>query len=206
METSLASAVEARDKYQMTNRMLEHSLEEKKSKLEEESTCFRVAEKKSETLQSQLNDSRRERFLTEDKLNQCQTNLVKVEKELRAERDRCLELEERIQELEAVSATQQSAVRAKQEQVDVLQSEIGKLRQIIDGQKQQLGGKLKKSAQEFKQQLDLVEMEKEQLLKQNQQLTFDLEKARETIQSKNKEILKIQENILITWVFLLNNC
>lgn len=196
VETSLASAVEARDKYQMTNRMLEHSLEEKKSKLEEESTCFRVAEKKSETLQSQLNDSRRERFLTEDKLNQCQTNLVKVEKELRAERDRCLELEERIQELEAVSATQQSAVRAKQEQVDVLQSEIGKLRQIIDGQKQQLGGKLKKSAQEFKQQLDLVEMEKEQLLKQNQQLTFDLEKARETIQSKNKEILKIQENIL----------
>lgn len=196
LETSLASAVEARDKYQMTNRMLEHSLEEKRSKLEEESTCFRVAEKKSETLQSQLNDSRRERFLTEDKLNQCQTNLVKVEKELRAERDRCLELEERIQELEAVSATQQSAVRAKQEQVDVLQSEIGKLRQIIDGQKQQLGGKLKKSAQEFKQQLDLVEMEKEQLLKQNQQLTFDLEKARETIQAKNKEILKIQENIL----------
>lgn len=61
VETSLASAVEARDKYQMTNRMLEHSLEEKKSKLEEESTCFRVAEKKSETLQSQLNDSRRER-------------------------------------------------------------------------------------------------------------------------------------------------
>lgn len=196
LETSLASAVEARDKYQMTNRMLEHSLEEKRSKLEEESTCFRVAEKKSETLQSQLNDSRRERFLTEDKLNQCQTNLVKVEKELRAERDRCLELEERIQELEAVSATQQSAVRAKQEQVDVLQSEIGKLRQIIDGQKQQLGGKLKKSAQEFKQQLDLVEMEKDQLLKQNQQLTFDLEKARETIQAKNKEILKIQENIL----------
>lgn len=46
---------------------------------------------------------------------------MKVEKELRAERDRCLELEERIQELEAVSATQQSAVRAKQEQVDVLQ-------------------------------------------------------------------------------------
>lgn len=196
LETSLASAVEARDKYQMTNRMLEHSLEEKRSKLEEESTCFRVAEKKSETLQSQLNDSRRERFLTEDKLNQCQTNLVKVEKELRAEKDHCLELEERIQELEAVSATQQSAVRAKQEQVDVLQSEIGKLRQIIDGQKQQLGGKLKKSAQEFKQQLDLVEMEKEQLLKQNQQLTFDLEKARETIQAKNKEILKIQENIL----------
>lgn len=196
VETSLASAVEARDKYQMTNRMLEHSLEEKRSKLEEESTCFRVAEKKSETLQSQLNDSRRERFLTEDKLNQCQTNLVKVEKELRAEKDHCLELEERIQELEAVSATQQSAVRAKQEQVDVLQSEIGKLRQIIDGQKQQLGGKLKKSAQEFKQQLDLVEMEKEQLLKQNQQLTFDLEKARETIQAKNKEILKIQENIL----------
>lgn len=40
---------------------------------------------------------------------------------------------------------------------------------------------------------DLVEMEKEQLLKQNQQLTFDLEKARETIQSKNKEILKVRE-------------
>lgn len=35
-------------------------------------------------------------------------------------------------------------------------------------------------------------MEKEQLLKQNQQLTFDLEKARETIQAKNKEILKVR--------------
>lgn len=127
-------------------------------------------------------------FLTEDKLSQCQTSLVKLEKELGAERERCQDLEERIQELEAVSATQQSTLRAKQEQVDVLQvshrvwfqveqlvssgsmeiyckhimwnsflfflqSEIGKLRQIIDGQKQQLGGKLKKSAQEFKQQL-----------------------------------------------------
>lgn len=76
-------------------------------------------------------------FLTEDKLNQCQTNLVKVEKELRAERDRCLELEERIQELEAVSATQQSAVRAKQEQVDVLQVS-GHQRRI--GKKNGVGG------------------------------------------------------------------
>lgn len=56
---------------------------------------------------------------------------MKVEKELRAERDRCLELEERIQELEAVSATQQSAVRAKQEQVDVLQ---------VSGHHRQMGG------------------------------------------------------------------
>ncbi|XP_078313538.1 uncharacterized protein LOC111129499 isoform X2 [Crassostrea virginica] len=196
VETSLASAVEARDKYQMTNRMLEHSLEENRSKLQEESTCYRAAEKKTESLQSQLNDSRRERFLTEDKLSQCQTSLVKLEKELGAERERCQDLEERIQELEAVSATQQSTLRAKQEQVDVLQSEIGKLRQIIDGQKQQLGGKLKKSAQEFKQQLDLVEMEKDQLSKQNKQLTFDLEKARETIQTKNKDNLKLQEDIL----------
>ena len=61
VETSLASAVEARDKYQMTNRMLEHSLEENRSKLQEESTCYRAAEKKTESLQSQLNDSRRER-------------------------------------------------------------------------------------------------------------------------------------------------
>ena len=60
-------------------------------------------------------------FLTEDKLSQCQTSLVKLEKELGAERERCQDLEERIQELEAVSATQQSTLRAKQEQVDVLQ-------------------------------------------------------------------------------------
>ncbi|XP_062572417.1 uncharacterized protein LOC134234369 [Saccostrea cucullata] len=196
MESSLASAVEMRDKLQMTNRMLEHSLEETKAKLQEETSCYRVADKKSESLQTQLNDSRRERFMTEDKLNQCQTSLVKLEKELRTEKDRGLELEERIQELEAVSATQQSSLKAKQEQVEVLQTEIGKLRQIIDGQKQQLGGKLKKSTQEFKQQLDLMDMEKEQLSKQNQQLTFDLEKARETIQNKNKENLKLQEDIL----------
>ena len=38
---------------------------------------------------------------------------------------------------------------------------------------------------------DLVEMEKDQLSKQNKQLTFDLEKARETIQTKNKDNLKV---------------
>lgn len=59
--------------------------------------------------------------MTEDKLSQCQTSLVKLEKELGAERECCQDLEERIQELEAVSATQQSTLRAKQEQVDVLQ-------------------------------------------------------------------------------------
>lgn len=66
---------------------------------------------------------------------------MKVEKELRAERDRCLELEERIQELEAVSATQQSAVRAKQEQVDVLQVS-GHHRQMGGGGEKSWGGRL----------------------------------------------------------------
>lgn len=70
---------------------------------------------------------------------------MKVEKELRAERDHCLELEERIQELEAVSATQQSAVRAKQEQVDVLQvsghqRRIGKRNGVGGGQRNHEGG------------------------------------------------------------------
>jgi chromosome segregation ATPase len=66
-------------------------------------------------------------FLTEDKLNQSQTNVVKLEKELRAEKDRGQELGERILELEALSATQQSKLKSTHEQLDMLQVGIQKI-------------------------------------------------------------------------------
>ncbi|XP_060574012.1 myosin-10-like [Ruditapes philippinarum] len=79
----------------------------------------------------------------------------------------------------------------------MLQKEICNLKQIIETQKQNLNGKIKKSALEYKQQIENIEEEKDKLQLLNQQLSTDLDSCREHIASKNKEILKLQEEILV---------
>ena len=49
-------------------------------------------------------------------------------------------------------------------------------------------------------------MEKDQLSKQNKQLTFDLEKARETIQTKNKDNLKVRTSQEIPTSYCCGTC
>ncbi|KAK3098699.1 hypothetical protein FSP39_022200 [Pinctada imbricata] len=197
IESSLASAIESRDKLQVSNRSLERSLEDTKGELQDKITLLKVAEQRAETLQTQLNESRKDRFLTEEKLNTIQYEHSKAEKELRTEKEKTKQYQEKVQEQEAVSYSNEMTAKSKQEQVDILQGEITKLKQIIDNQKQQLGGRLKKSTVEFKQQIELMETERGQIVQQNQQLQLDLERARDQIQLKNKENLKLQEEMLV---------
>lgn len=196
LESSLSSATQSRDKLQVECRMLQRSVEESKENLQAETTSRKVAEQRAETLDSQLHESRKDRFLTEEKWNQSQVNVARLERELKSEKDKLKTSIETNQELEAKAYSHESTAKSKQEQIDILQNEVRKLKQILEGQKVQLNSKLKKSAQDMSQQMELIELDRNKLSQQNTQLFNDLEKSRETVQSKNKENLKLQEEIL----------
>lgn len=196
VESSLASALESRDKLQINSRMQERSLEETKERLQEEMTSRKVAEQRAESLQSQLHELRKDKFLTEEKMNQMTTDLTKTEQMVKTEKERAKRLSDQQQELEATVYTQESSAKAKQEQLELQQNEIGKLRQILESQKQQLNAKLKKTTTELKQQLEIIEEDRVRVIQQNQLLSADVERARDQLAMKNKENLQLQETIL----------
>ncbi|XP_060068829.1 myosin-7-like [Ylistrum balloti] len=211
VESSLASAIDSRDKLQVSNRMQERSLEETKERLQEEITCRKVAEQRAESLQSQLHELRKDKFLSEEKLNQMNTDLTKTEQMMKTEKDRAKRLLDQQQELEATVYTQESTAQAKQEQIDLQQeyeideevlqqlvsvNEMSKLRQILESQKQQLNAKLKKTTTELKQQIEIIEEDRVRVIQQNQSLSADVERARDQLAMKNKENLRLQETIL----------
>ncbi|XP_021365614.1 uncharacterized protein LOC110458296 isoform X2 [Mizuhopecten yessoensis] len=196
VESSLASAIDSRDKLQMSSRMMERTLEETKERLQEETTCRKVAEQRAESLQSQLHESRKDKYLSEEKLNQMTTTLTKSEQMVKTEKDRAKRLAEQQQELEATVYTQDSSAKSKQEQIDLLQTEISKLRHILESQKQQLNAKLKKTTTELKQQIEIIEEDRIRIMQQSQLLSAEVEKARDQLAMKNKENLRLQEKIL----------
>ena len=63
LESSLASAIESRDKLQVEYRISQRSLEEAKEHLQEETTARKISEQSAQSLESQLHESRKERVI-----------------------------------------------------------------------------------------------------------------------------------------------
>ncbi|XP_063435460.1 uncharacterized protein LOC134716406 [Mytilus trossulus] len=196
LQSSLSSAVTSRDKLQIECRLLQRTVEETREQLHDTSTSRKVAEQRADTLEGQLHDSRKDRFLTEEKLNQSLSTVSRLEREQKLDKEKLKAAIEASQEYEATAYGQESNARAKQEKVDVLQNEVGKLKQILETQKVQMNSKLKKSAKDLSQQMELIESDRNKVSQQNTQLFTDLEKSRETVQTKNKENLKLREDML----------
>ncbi|VDI58644.1 golgin subfamily B member 1 [Mytilus galloprovincialis] len=196
LQSSLSSAVTSRDKLQIECRLLQRTVEETREQLHDTSTSRKVAEQRADTLEGQLHDSRKDRFLTEEKLNQSLSTVSRLEREQKLDKEKLKAAIEASQEYEATAYGQESNARAKQEKVDVLQNEVGKLKQILETQKVQMNSKLKKSAKDLSQQMELIESDRNKVSQQNTQLFTDLEKSREIVQIKNKENLKLQEDML----------
>ncbi|XP_053406240.1 uncharacterized protein LOC123523252 isoform X2 [Mercenaria mercenaria] len=197
VEASLASAASDRDSLQAKARLHENTIEELQSKMSDESTGRRLAEQSVGTLRLQLEDMKNDKNVAEARFVEMQNQLMKAEDKLKREEEKCMTLSAQLQEVNAVSHTTRSNIKAKSEQVDMLQKEICNLKQMIETQKQNLNGKMKKSTLEYKQQIENIEEEKDKLQLQNQQLSSDLDSCREHIASKNKENLKLQEEILV---------
>ncbi|XP_046583805.1 LOW QUALITY PROTEIN: putative leucine-rich repeat-containing protein DDB_G0290503 [Haliotis rubra] len=179
-----------------TRRAWERSFEEVKTQVAEEVMNRKLLEQKSESQKSHLEDTKKKKQSLVEKTAEQLARLARVESELQLERERVMTLTSQVQELQASLHGNQSAAKAKQEQVDILQREVGKLQHLLDSQKQQLGSKFRKANLDIKQQLETSESEKTKLSQEAQQLSVQLEQAREHIAIKNKENLRLQEEIL----------
>ncbi|XP_048247989.1 uncharacterized protein LOC124115575 isoform X2 [Haliotis rufescens] len=196
VEMSLRDVAEKRDELDADKKSLERSFEEVKGQVAEEVMNRKLLEQRSESQKSHLENTKKKKHSLEEKTAEQLARLARVESELQMERERVMTLTGQVQELEAGLHGNQSAAKAKQEQVDILQSEVGKLQRLLDTQKQQLGGKYRKANLEIKQHLETSETEKAKLSQEAQQLSVHLEQAREQIAIKNKENLRLQEEIL----------
>lgn len=197
VEASLAAASNDRDSLQAKARLHENTIEELQRQLADESTGRRLAEQSVGSLRLQLEDAKNDKNVAEARFVEMKSQLGKAEERLKKEEEKCSDLSAQIQELSAISHTTRSSSKAKTEQIDTLQKEVVQLKQMIETQKQTLTAKRKKSALEAKQQLESVEEERDKLHLQIQQLSTDLDSCRQHIAAKNKENLKLQEEILV---------
>ncbi|XP_067665526.1 uncharacterized protein [Haliotis asinina] len=196
VELTLKNVTENRDELSADKKSLERSFEEAKTQVAEEVMNRKLLEQKSESQKSHLEDTKKKKQSLEEKTAEQLARLTRVESELQLERERVMTLTSQVQELQASLHGNQSAAKARQEQVEILQSEVGKLQHLLDTQKQQLGSKFRKANLDIKQQLETSETEKTKLTQEAQQLSVQLEQARENIAIKNKENLRLQEEIL----------
>ncbi|CAG2235761.1 unnamed protein product [Mytilus edulis] len=183
LQSSLSSAVTSRDKLQIECRLLQRTVEETREQLHDTSTSRKVAEQRADTLEGQLHDSRKDRFLTEEKLNQALSTVSRLEREQKLDKEKLKAAIEASQEYEATAYGQESNARAKQEKVDVLQNEVGKLKQILETQK---------NKENLKLQEDML-----QLQEQVKELSFKLKHSDEARKTEELQS-KLQKNLIIT--------
>ncbi|XP_052225855.1 uncharacterized protein LOC127841237 isoform X2 [Dreissena polymorpha] len=197
VEASLVSAASERDSLQAKCRLQEKSLEEIQARLAEEHTGRRLVEQSVGSLRLQLEEARNNKNVAEARCVEVKNQLTQAEDRIRHKDEKCTDLSAQLQELQALSHGNRSSVKAKNEQIDILQKEVSRLKQLIESQKQTLNASMKKTSLEAKQQLEIVSQEKDRFAVQLQQTATDLDSCREHIASKNKENLKLQEEILV---------
>ncbi|KAL4227673.1 hypothetical protein ACF0H5_013109 [Mactra antiquata] len=196
IEASLATAINDRDSLQAKCCLQERTIEDLETKFSDESTGRRLAEQSVGSLRIQLEDMRNDKNVAEARFVEMKDQLTKAEEKLEKTVENTQSLTTQLQEVNAVFQTSRSSVKAKSEQVEALEKEVNNLKQMLETQKQSLNGKMKKSALESKQRLECMEEEKDKLAMQVQQLSANVDSCREHIASKNKENLKLQEDIL----------
>ncbi|KAL5005365.1 hypothetical protein ScPMuIL_018821 [Solemya velum] len=196
LECSLGSSVEARDKLQVRVRLLERTEEALNKQVEGATMAQQLASEKAETTRAHLEETRRDKWAADQKVTKAEATVIKQEEDLKKLQDKIKEFTEKCNELEAVSYSHEANAKSGQQQLDIMMVENKKLRHLIENQKQQLGGRLKKVSVDLKQQLQTSEEDHTKLSLQVKQLTSDLEKARQHITEKSNENLQLQEQIL----------
>ncbi|XP_055956185.1 golgin subfamily A member 6-like protein 24 [Patella vulgata] len=195
-ENTLRSITENNVTLQNERKALEYSLNEVKSQLATEITERKLAQQREDNLKANIEEGKQNKFTVEERILEIQSLVTKREGEITQQKDRIKRLIHQNQELEATAHVHDSTVRAKQDQIDTLQVEVSKLQQLLESQKQQLNSKLRKMILEQKTERGSQQQEMQNLSQQAMQLSVDLEQAREQIALKNKENLKLQEEIL----------
>ncbi|XP_052769316.1 plectin-like isoform X2 [Mya arenaria] len=196
VETSLASAAGERDTALGKLRLHEKTVEDLRAKLADENTARRLTEQSVGTLRLQLEEARNEKNVSQARYVEMKAQVSRAEESHHREEEKSAGLAGQLAELTAITSSHRAALKAKTDQVDLLQKEVSSLKQMIESQKQTWSSKLKKAALEARQQMEGVNEEKSRLAAQLQASTVDLDSAREHIANKNKENLKLQEEIL----------
>ncbi|KAK7115731.1 trichohyalin-like [Littorina saxatilis] len=195
-EADLRSSLEKQEDLTEERRSLQHQVDTLKSQLSAESGERKLSQEKLDMLKSQMNETKRSKFASEERLLELQASITKLEADLASERDRNKALAVELQEVEGAVEAKAAAVRGKHEQVEVLKNEVSKLQQVLESQKQQLAARMRKSTMDLKQQVDTTESERLKLAHQAQQMSVELEQVREQLALKNKENLKLQEQVV----------
>ncbi|XP_064618768.1 uncharacterized protein LOC135482562 isoform X2 [Lineus longissimus] len=197
-EVALSNAAEAKEQLANSNKTLEKTAEMLKTQLHEEITNRKLAEQKIETVRLQLDDTKNKSTIFDDKVGFLQGQLAKAETELAMTREKMKKVMDDMNDLEATLFAQEARAQTLQEQVLALETENNSLHHQLEAKKIQQQGKNRRASLELKQQLENFEKDRAKYNQQSQQLCHDLEKARQQISDKNKENLRLNEELLQT--------
>ncbi|CAH1797253.1 unnamed protein product [Owenia fusiformis] len=195
-EVALSSLRDTKEHFHTTNKSLEKTLDALKVELNEANTNWKLSEQRVDTLKTQLDELRIKKLEDEEKIASLKTSIAKQESDLNVEREASRKLQEVHRELEGTCSAQESHSQVLQDQISAMQGELSNLKQKLTTQKQTLTSKNRSISLELKQHSDAFEKDRNKLLLQAQQLSVDLEQAREQVAKKNRENLKLHEEVL----------
>ncbi|XP_064609099.1 uncharacterized protein LOC135473186 [Liolophura sinensis] len=164
---------------------LESTLQQAQAELHRAETEKQIASQKLATIEEEYKKMKRKSEEFEVRARQARA----------AEAEKYNKLKKEFTDLQAAAYVHESNVKAKQDQVDMLQEELNKLRQVLETQRQQLASRLKRASFDFKQQTDNLDLERKRLSGQLDQVMADLEQAREQVSVKGRENRKLQEDL-----------
>ncbi|XP_005105360.1 golgin subfamily A member 4 isoform X2 [Aplysia californica] len=188
--------MDAKDHLSEQTRTQERALSEVNYKLSQEVAARKVSEEKLEQIRETVDDAKRKKVNAEEKANSLQMSMNKAEADHTVMRERIKNLTTQLKDVETALAVSEGAVKAGEDKVEGLKTELLRHQQSLESLKQQSGSKLRKLTLDLQQQGESQEKEQLKLTQQCHQLSVDLEQAREMLAVKSKENLKLQEEML----------
>ncbi|RUS77272.1 hypothetical protein EGW08_014963 [Elysia chlorotica] len=185
-----------RDQLTSQSQTQERAITELNYKLSQEVAARKVAQEKLDQSKETTEELKKKKYAAEERAGNLQLSLSKSESEYSVLKERSKTLATQLRDTETALGVSEGALKASDDKVESLKTELMRQQQLLESHKQQSNNKLRKLNLELKQQIDSQEKDQLKLHQQGHQLSVELEKARETLALKNKENFKLQERIL----------
>lgn len=196
-EASLLALQDLRENLHSSNKNFEKTIDILKRRLHQEITSRRLGEQQLEVLRKQreyLSSNPNDADEESNMQDITAANFNKLQQELQDEKNEILLLRKQLQAAQASSYTQEAHLQTLELQLTDSQNQVTNLKRKIELRSEPNEPKTKLD-KEIRNQLSLYEKERLLFFQNAQKLTNDLEVARDQVNNKTKEIIKLEEDI-----------
>ncbi|XP_077988987.1 uncharacterized protein LOC144443396 isoform X2 [Glandiceps talaboti] len=194
-EQNYQVAMESKSQLGIDIKLMENMISTLKAQLMEERSNRKLAEKKVSSLKAMLEEERKKRAILKEEISSLQLKLSKAEATVSFQKSRMKKMQDELNTAETNVNSKDHLSQTLQDQLNQYQIEVSSLKRQLETQEDHWTEKNRLLSSELAHKSEMLQSDKRQLETQVQQMSTELDKKRDDIGTKTREVLRLKREL-----------